>query len=850
MIPPPSGSTGKPDEPDEVFRQRLDAVIGSILGEPGEGIETSWAQRVADAVADLRGIAAAEIVQPGGARPILAGAGPPIDPSSSTVLCGAALAGPPDLPRVASHPDLPDLHAFRVGPREAMVIRLTATGVVPVDVLSRALPAATIAARRLHELRTIEHQLGTHREIERNIAESLSSVNDVDALGRAVIRVMSLLFDVEQSAIYFRDPSTRPLRLVASHGFEDWELSEAERTAWDRHPGRVVRTGRGFVVDDVRLDPRGATDNSARRVEIRSRCWIPVNAVGEAVGALGAASPRVGAFGEEHVQGLHFLADLAGLTWSRLIEQSRRLTRDRILIAAGEATEAMLSARRWRDVIPSLLETIRVAFECHSARFVEIDGSSTGDRADDPPITPAFVEMTHEAEDGGIVGAGGEDPGLPRRQKPLPHPFVAVPVSVGDHPVGMLLVTDAVDGRVHDLNSIAALRAFADPLAAKIARDRLEDSLRQLDRMDALGQLAGGVAHDINNLLMPVMGLASQLAESESDPSRREKLDSIQLAAERGRDFVEQVLLLTRRRVATDERTPLVPVIEEAIRLLRPAIRTEIRIETALEDRSAAVVGDRTAILRMVQNLLANAIQAIGDAASGTVRVHLATDDPGHTVLTIEDDGCGMPDDVRRRLFDPFFTTRRSSSERGLGLTIVHRVVTELGGEISVSSEVDRGTRFRIELPRVDGETDPDRTSTPDRHADATPTPPGNHEDDWILVVDDDEMVRSTTRALVESLGYRVVDVDGGAAALELLGTGGTTPRLVLTDLSMPGMDGIELVRRLRDRGFDGRAAVITGYGEDAFAPAEKAGVDVVLRKPISRSELGDAIDRLLGPPE
>ncbi len=837
------------EDPDGMFQRRLDAMINELLGEPDTDDSRSWAARVVDGVHGLRGVAAVQIVRPGGANPVLAAAGPSIDPSASTILCHLALSGDHQRPHAVSNENLPDVHALLLGPQEALVLRLSGAGFVSIEALARALPPAAIAARRLHELHGTEQMLGTHREIERNIAESMSSVSDLDGLGRAVIRITSLLFDVEQSAIYFREPTGNPLRLVASHGFEAWEMEAAARTAWDRHPGRVFRTGQTLVVDDVRLDPRSTTDNTARRFEVRSRCWIPVSALGEVVGALGAASPRVAAFGEEHVQGLTFLADLAGLTWSRLMEQGRRETRDRILIAAGEATETLLSARRWRDVLPDLLEGIRSAFDAQSVRFVEPDGTSTGQVPEDPPISTEFVEMVLAAEAGGITGSGGEDERLPRRQAKIPHPFAAVPVIARERVAGVLLVTDAHDGRVHDQNSIAALRAFADPLASKIARDRMEDSVRQIDRMDALGQLAGGVAHDINNLLMPVLGLASRLAETEPEPERRHQLESIQLAAERGRDFVEQVLLLTRRRVATEEQTRIAPAVEEAVRLLRPTIRTDIDLVLDIEEPDATVAGDRTAILRMIQNLLANGAQAIEKGATGSVRTRVARrdrDGSPRVIISVEDDGCGIPDDVRKRLFDPFFTTRRSPAERGLGLTIVHRIATELGGIIEVSSEPERGTTFRIDLPL--SKTPAASTTTPARPLETTP--PGEPKDDtdaWILVVDDDEMVRSTTRALVESLGHVVRDAVGGAEALEVIAEDPTTPpRLVLTDLSMPGMDGIELVRRLRGDGYEGAAAVITGYGEDAFEPARDAGVDVVLRKPISRRELGEAIDRLL----
>ena len=211
----------------------------------------------------------------------------------------------------------------------------------------------------------------------------------------------------------------------------------------------------------------------------------------------------------------------------------------------------------------------------------------------------------------------------------------------------------------------------------------------------------------------------------------------------------------------------------------------------------------------------------------------------GTAVLEVQDDGSGMPEEVRARLFDPFFTTRRSGSERGLGLTIVQRVVNELGGEIAVESRMGEGSIFRVRLPSVELAGSPGSSET----VEAEPTIAGTG-DRHILVVDDDDMVRMTTEALVESLGYRVSTAEGGEAALRLMDS--ERFALVLSDLTMPGMDGLELIEEIRRRDFTGAAAVFTGYGEDAIDRAAASGVDEVLRKPISRDDLGKAIARLI----
>lgn len=734
-----------------------------------------------------------------------------------------------------------ELLGLRLDTEHALITSIEPTESAKVKHLLRDAATAflptILAVERGERLLATSRSLEKHRILERRISEALSRVGNIVDLGQALSDLAAQLYDIEFTGIYFRDPSSLHLRLVGARGLDEDEVREAERTAWERHPGRVIQRGESILIQDTRLDPTNRSKTSAlRRVEIRSRCYLPVNSAGEVVGTLGLASSKPGAFEASHVGELEFLADLAGLTWSRLLEQQRRETRDRILIAAGDAAERLLASRRWVDVLEHLLGAMAQAFGASKAYFIDSTGRDIF--CDDAETFPAeFIREVAETQRGGLTGNGIDlPPGFERGDSRINHPWVAVPVLAGEELEGILLVADASEGRVHDEHSIAAVRAFAEPLSAKINRDQLEQRLSNAQRMDALGQLAGGVAHDINNLLMPVLGLASTLAMDEPDPERRKSLLDIQLAAERGRDFVEQVLLLTRRRVATDERTDVPEVIREAVTLLQPTVPQGVRIRIDITDPDSGVVGDRTAILRLIQNLITNAIHAVSHVSGEVVAgMHRSSNDE-FIVIEIRDNGSGMPPEIRERLFDPFFTTRRSAAERGLGLTIVHRVATELGGDINVQSQVGKGSSFQVRLPRFHIDRSMMTTEVP-------PTEPVTGTG-LVLVVDDDQMVRSTTEALVASLGYDVLAADNGRKGLSLLES--SSVDLLLSDLSMPEMDGIEFIREARARGFCKAAALITGYGEDAISSIESAGVDEVLRKPISRDDLGRAIQRLL----
>lgn len=239
--------------------------------------------------------------------------------------------------------------------------------------------------------------------------------------------------------------------------------------------------------------------------------------------------------------------------------------------------------------------------------------------------------------------------------------------------------------------------------------------------------------------------------------------------------------------------------------------------------------------------MVSNARHAI-EGPKGTVTVSLRQSPENQNIVHLEvrDDGAGIPDEIRENLFDPYFSTRATGRGTGLGLTIVHRVVTELGGEIEIESQRDEGTTFRILLPRAE--------EVVAQHVSVVPqsSPRG---DERVLVVDDDPTVLHTSMSLVTSLGYQVEIADGTDAALSLFDDArrqGIEPHLVLTDLTMPGRDGIALAKALRDREFEGPIVLITGFGDESAERAAEAGVTTILQKPIPREDLGIVIRTLL----
>jgi PAS domain S-box-containing protein len=394
------------------------------------------------------------------------------------------------------------------------------------------------------------------------------------------------------------------------------------------------------------------------------------------------------------------------------------------------------------------------------------------------------------------------------------------------------------------------LRDLSDRKRAEEARLALEARLREAQKLQSLGVLAGGIAHDFNNLLTGVLGNASlALAGLPEGSPARESVRLMETAAQRAAELTQQLLAYSGKGHFVKERVQLSDVVREMAHLLEVSISKRCALELRFAPELPAVEADVAQLRQVVMNLIINAAEAIGDrqgrislstgevevapgASMGPLEEELA---PGpHVYLEVRDDGAGMCPAVRERIFDPFFTTKFTG--RGLGLAAVLGIVRGHRGAVRVESEPGRGTSFRVLLPiaapcvrAVDG--------TPPCEL---PTPPAGGT---ILVVDDDETVRRVARAVLEREGYIVLLARDGSEAVELFGREATRVRLVLLDLTMPGMDGKETFQALRALRPDVPVLLSSGYEEhettSRFAGAGLAGF---VHKPYSRDRLLRAV--------
>jgi PAS domain S-box-containing protein len=394
------------------------------------------------------------------------------------------------------------------------------------------------------------------------------------------------------------------------------------------------------------------------------------------------------------------------------------------------------------------------------------------------------------------------------------------------------------------------LRDMTAQHAAQAEADRLRERLSQAERLDSLGQLAGGIAHDFNNLLAVILNYAA-LARVDLPPGAvRDDLDAISAAAQRAAGLTRQ--LLTFSRVDQGEVAVLDPnvVATDVCNVLRRTLPATIDVVCKLEPDAWPVRCDTARLDQVLMNLAVNARDAMPDG--GTLTIETSNTDldelsagsrlslgPGrYLCLAVSDTGTGMTREVQERAFDPFFTTKPHGQGTGLGLASVYGIARQLDGEVSIYSELGRGTTVRLHLPVPDAEVSPSRvTRAP------APAPHGRR----VLLVEDEELLRQALDRTLSEAGFMVTAAESAEKALGRLDDG-ELPHLLVSDVSLPGMAGPDLALLLRERDPDLPVLLMSGYAAHPL-PAGLVGNAAMIDKPFPTRELLAQIAALLGDP-
>ena len=386
---------------------------------------------------------------------------------------------------------------------------------------------------------------------------------------------------------------------------------------------------------------------------------------------------------------------------------------------------------------------------------------------------------------------------------------------------------------------------------AEEEKQKLELQLQQAQKMEAIGSLAGGIAHDFNNILSAIIGYTELAMLNEGAEHCTIELKEALVAANRAKDLVKQILAFSRQ--TDEERMPvrIGLVAREAVKFLRATIPATIEIKSRMDEKSWAVFANSVELHQIIMNLCTNAQHAIGDQAGRlevaveNTEIDLAQknelidlDIGSYVRISVKDTGCGMPPEVIKRIFDPYFTTKEKGVGTGLGLAVVHGIIKKYKGAIQVESQLGKGSTFHVYLPKAD-------FAAPTMAEKPKPIQGGSER---ILLVDDEKMLVDIGQQALERLGYEVVCRTSPIEALGLFKAKPDHFDLVITDQTMPGMTGDALARELMGIRPTLPVIICTGYSQTVDpARAKKIGIKAFVMKPILIHELAAAVRKALG---
>ena len=382
-------------------------------------------------------------------------------------------------------------------------------------------------------------------------------------------------------------------------------------------------------------------------------------------------------------------------------------------------------------------------------------------------------------------------------------------------------------------------------------RQRIEQQLRESQKMEAIGTLAGGIAHDFNNILAAIIGFTEMVIDDVADKTDvQQKMEQVLKAGLRGRELVRQILTFSRKSKAEYSVVTLGPLIRETFRLLRASLPTSISMTLNLEADTDVVYADPSQIQQVLMNLCTNAAYAMREAGGkleiSLGRITLGPGDPlpeadappgDYVVLSVRDTGTGMEEEVKERIFEPFFTTKPREHASGLGLSVVYGIVKGHKGSIMVLSQPGKGSVFRVFLPKADivDSTQEELSG---------PVPRGNQR---ILFIDDEEILAEMGRSMLERLGYNVVVETDSTEALRNFADHPDKFDLVITDQTMPKMTGVTLAEKLLQIRPDIPIILCTGYSNLVSEETARAkGIRQLVMKPLARKEMVEVIHRVL----
>ena len=385
----------------------------------------------------------------------------------------------------------------------------------------------------------------------------------------------------------------------------------------------------------------------------------------------------------------------------------------------------------------------------------------------------------------------------------------------------------------------------------QVEKDRktLERHLQQTQHLEAIGTLAGGIAHDFNNILSSILGFTElSLDDAKSYPQLEENLQEIYTAGKRAKELVKQILTFARQTKEKKQNVSVGLITKEVLRFIRSSSPTTIDIDHHITTKASVRI-DPTRLHQVLMNLCTNAVQAMEDSG-GQLKVAVTTENhPGrhaclhhnlqageYVKVSVSDTGHGIAQEIRDKIFEPYFTTKSCKEGTGLGLSTVHGIINDCGGHIHCESQPGQGTIFTIYLPKAPSES---------LQPEIRPDLPGGNE--HILIVDDEPAIARLEQLLLEPLGYRVTTLTDSRKALDMFNASPDAFDLLLTDMTMPVLTGERLAKAVKEIRPDFPVILCTGFSKKVSdAHLSQINVDEICMKPVLQSKLAASIRKLL----
>ena len=659
---------------------------------------------------------------------------------------------------------------------------------------------------------------------QRSLALKLAAVTDLtealELCTNAALRVTGM----DGGGVYLVDETNGALHLAFHTGLPAAFVEEVKHIEPSSPPGRMMLAGEPAYGRPEEFSP--ALDVARPYDELCAVALVPIRHEGRVIASLNVASSRMADVPEPVRHALETIAAQIGSVVARLkAEQSHA----RLATAVAQAAEGVV--------------------------ITDADGRIEY-------VNPAFERMTGYTRDEvlgqtpRVLRSGQHDEAFYRE--------LWETITRGDTWTGRL-VNRRKDGRVYDEDAtISPVRDGAGRIVNYVGLKRdvtrevaLEAHLRQAQKLEAVGQLAGGVAHEFNNLLTAILGYSEIIAASVSpDHPACKHAERIKKSTDRAAGLVRQLLTFGRKQIVQPQPLSLNAVVQDAVRLLRPLLGERVRVEVRIDPEAGLVRADPGQMQQLLTNLCLNARDAMprgGTLTIETAAVYLDDNSPAepaslspgrYATLAVRDTGCGMDAETRTRLFEPFFTTKGTGQGTGLGLATVYGIVQQHNGRIVVHSVPDQGTTFRVYLPRL-ARRDQASATLPEE-----PGPRHRPSRATILLVEDEDEVRDVVQDILMAEGYAVLAARHADDALRLSQAHDGPLDLLVTDMVMPGLSGPELAARLQPARADMKVLYISGYAASSLSEHGQLGPDMAfLAKPFTRSQLAERVREVLGVP-